>query len=67
MRAPKETAEPDAAGATAARAVTRVRRTATGAFATMGAEMEIAAIGADPTCGTKSECGESEPLAFFPW
>jgi hypothetical protein len=44
LRAPKVTAEVDAAGATAARAVTRMRRMATGAFATKGAEMVIAAI-----------------------
>ena len=48
LRAPKRTAEVEAAGATAARAWTRARRTATGAFATMGAEMVMAAMRAGP-------------------
>ena len=48
LRAPKRTAEVEAAGATAARAWTRTRRTATGAFATMGAEMVMAAMRAGP-------------------
>ena len=43
VRAPMETAG-FAAGATAARAVTRARRATTGALATMGVEMAIAAI-----------------------
>ena len=53
-RAPKVTAEVDAARTPAARAVTRVRRRATGDFATIGAEMVIAAICAMAKCGTKS-------------
>jgi hypothetical protein len=44
LRAPKVTWEVETAGATAARAATRVRRIATGARATKGAEMVIAAI-----------------------
>ena len=66
LRAPKETAEVDAAGATAARAVTRVRRMATGAFATMGAEMVIAAIVNVRVCGTKSGRQIDGSAAFRP-
>ena len=66
LRAPKETAEVDAAGATAARAVTRVRRMATGAFATMGAEMVIAAIVNVRICGTKSGRQIDGSAAFRP-
>ena len=66
LRAPKETAEVDAAGATAARAVTRVRRMATGAFATMGAEMVIAAIVSVRVCGTKSGRQTTDRPLFGP-
>ena len=66
LRAPKDTAEVDAAGATAARAVTRVRRMATGAFATMGAEMVIAAIVNVRICGTKSGRQIDGSAAFRP-
>ena len=66
LRAPKETAEVDAAGATAARAVTRVRRMATGAFATMGAEMVIAAIVSVRVCGTKSGRQPTDRPLFGP-
>jgi hypothetical protein len=46
--------------------VTRVRRMATGAFATMGAEMVIAAIVNVRICGTKSGRQIDGSAAFRP-